>query len=261
MKRIREGEYVVLFLRPNKKYLVRVKRGEVFHTHEGFIEHEKIIGLKYGDYVESSLGVRFYVFKPNLMDYLSKIKRRTQILYPKDIGLIILYAGVGPGSIIVEAGTGSGALTGILAYLVRPKGKVYSYELRSDLIEHAMRNLEILGVKDYVVIKNKDITKGIDEEGVDAVILDMATPWLVIPHARKALKGGGVFLSFSPTIEQAIRTVRELSKGGFIEIEMFESIIRKWRMVELGFRPETFMVGHTGFIVYARRCVELEEEN
>ncbi len=261
MDRIREGDYVVLFLRPDKKYLIKVSKGKVLHTHEGYIEHDKIIGLRNGDYVESSLGRRFYVFRPNLRDYISKIRRRTQILYPKDIGLIILYAGIGPGSIVVEAGTGSGALAGILAYLVRPHGRVYSYEVRADLIEDALRNIEILGVRDYITIKNKDITRGIDEKEVDAVILDMATPWTVVPHAREALKGGGAFISFSPTIEQAIKTARELEKEGFVEVEIVETLLRRWRLGNLGSRPETFIVGHTGFLVFARRCIEPEEEN
>jgi len=253
---IKEGDYVVLYIEAGKKHLVKVTRGREFHTHRGYIKLSDLIGKKYGDYVISNVGSKFYLLKPTPEDYVMKVERVTQIIYPKDIGLIILRSGVGPGSIVVEAGTGSGALTGALAYYVRPHGRVYSYEIRKEFLERARRNLEKLGLINYVVLKHKDITKGIDERYVDAVILDLATPWLVVGHAHEALKGGGAFVSFSPTIDQVIRTVEELRKYPFVDITVSEIFLRNYKVKRGETRPETFMVGHTGYVVFARKVNE-----
>ncbi len=130
---------------------------------------------------------------------------------------------------------------------------VYSYDINENSLKVAAKNLEILRVSDYVVLKNSDITQGIEETEVDAVILDMPVPWLIVPHAKKALRGGGVFVSFSPTIEQVIRTVTKLREHKFHDIEVVETLLRRWRIGKGASRPETFTVGHTGFIVFARK--------
>ena len=253
---IREGDNVLLYLDNKRKYLVKIEKGKILHTHKGFIKLEDLIGCVFGSKIESSLGFPFYALNPTVRDYISKISRPTQIIYPKDMGLILILSGVGPGSRVVEAGTGSGALTGFLAFHVRPDGCVYSYEIREEFIEKAKRNLERMMLLDYVEIKNADITKGIDEKNVDAVILDMASPWLVVPHAYEALKGGGSFVSFSPTIEQVIKTVETLKEHNFVYIETFECLIRRIRVERGKTRPETRMIGHTGYITSARKVME-----
>ncbi len=250
---IKEGDYVLLYLNKRRTYLVKVKSNTTLHTHKGYIRLENLIGRKFGDEIESHLGVKFVILKPTLRDFIMKFKRKTQIIYPKDIALIIMYTGIGPGSKVVEAGTGTGALTSALAYYVRPNGKVFSYEIRSDVLEVAKKNLEKTGLINYVEFKLKDVTEGIDERGVDAVILDMATPWKVVPHAYEALADWGVFASYSPTIEQIIKTVEALRNHGFTFIECLESIVRNFKVVPGETRPETLMIGHTGYMVFARK--------
>lgn len=226
-----------------------------FHTHKGFIQLDELIGKEYGTCVTSSMGVEFAALKPILRDYIFKMLRKTQITYPKDIALIIMFSGAGPGSRIVEAGTGTGALTTALAFYVKPEGCVYSYEVRQEFIETASKNLERAGVSEYVELKNKDVTEGIDEQDVDAVILDLATPWLVIPHAHLALKGSGTIVSFSPTIDQVVKTVDALEENAFVAIETVECLMRRMQIVKGKTRPETLMTGHTGYITFARKTL------
>ena len=255
-ERIKEGDDVLLFLDNRRSYLVNVKRDKILHTHRGFIKIEDLIDKEFGIHIKSSMGVDFIALKPSIKDYIFKVSRRTQIIYPKDIALIILFSNIQPGSFVVEAGTGAGALTIALANYVKPLGRVYSYEIRSEFLDIARKNLRRAGVLEYVELKNKDVTQGIDEENVDAVILDMATPWLVVPHAYKALKGSGFFASFSPTIDQVVKTVEDLKDGGFTNIETIECLVRRIRVEKGKTRPETLMTGHTGYMVFARKSLK-----
>lgn len=155
----------------------------------------------------------------------------------------------------MEAGTGTGALTSILAHFVKPTGQIYSYDVRLDHLETARENLSRAGVLEYVNLKNKDITEGIDERGVDAVILDMPTPWLVVKHAHSALKSSGAFVAFIPTIEQVIKTVKTLRENWFVDVETFETLLRGIQVAKDRTRPQTLMTGHTGYIVKARKVL------
>jgi tRNA (adenine57-N1/adenine58-N1)-methyltransferase len=253
---IQEGDSVFLFLDKKRSYLIRIEKERAFHTHKGFIQLGDLIGREYGTRIKSSMGVEFVAFKPTIRDYVFKISRKTQIIYPKDIALIIILGDIQPGSLVVEAGTGAGALTTALAHYVKPSGRVYSYEIREEFTEMARRNLEKAGAAPYVELKNGDITQGIGERGVDAVVLDMATPWLVVSHAYSALKGGGVFVSFSPTIDQIVKTVEALRENSFVDIEAIECIMRRMQAEAGKTRPETLMTGHTGYIVSARKALK-----
>jgi tRNA (adenine57-N1/adenine58-N1)-methyltransferase len=256
-----EGDHVLLYLSQRKTYLVKVEAGKTFHTHKGFIKFDDLIGKEYGSTVLSNLGVQFTVLKPLLRDYIMKAVRRTQITYPKDIALIIMFSGIGPGSQVVEAGTGTGALTIALAHYVKPEGRVYSYEVREEFLETAEKNLKRAGLADYVKLKNKDITIGIDEKELDAVVLDMATPWLVVPHAYNALKPCGTIVSFSPTIDQVVRTVEALKENSFIDVETVECLMRGMQIEKGKTRPQTLMTAHTGYITFARKALKpIEEE-
>jgi len=252
---ISEGDSVLLYLNQNRTYLVRVEKGKSFHTHKGFIQLDELIGKDYGTRIASSMGVEFVALKPALRDHVFKMLRRTQITYPKDVALIVMFSGVGPGSCVVEAGTGTGALTSALAFYVKPAGHIFSYEVRKEFIDTALKNLERARVSEYVDLKNKDVTQGIDEENVDAVVLDMATPWLVVPHAYSALKGSGALVSFSPTIDQVVKTVEALKESGFVDVQTIECIMRRMQTERGKVRPETLMTGHTGYITFARKAI------
>jgi len=252
---IGEGDLVLLLLKQRKTYMVRVEAGKTFHTHKGFIKFDDLVGKEFGSVVKSSLGVGFVAFKPLLRDYVMKSARQTQINYPKDIALIVMFSGMGPGSRVVEAGTGTGAMTMSLAFYVRPDGKVYSYEVREEFSEIARRNLKRANLLEYVELRNKDITAGIEETGVDAVVLDLAVPWLVIPHAYLALKPAGTLVSFSPTIDQVVKTAEALKEKEFADIETVECLMRGMQVERGKTRPQTLMTAHTGYITYARKTV------
>jgi len=251
---ISEGDNVLLFLDNRRSYLVKAEGGRDFHTHKGFIHLGELLGKEYGTRITSNLGVEFVALKPSIRDYVFKMSRRTQIVYPKDIALIVLFGNVQPGSRVVEAGTGTGALTTVLAHYVKPSGRVYSYEIREEFLETAIKNLKRAGVMEYVELKNADITQGIEEIDLDAVILDMATPWLVVPHAYSSLKGSGVLVSFSPTVDQVVKTADALKENGFVGIETVECLVRRIRAERGKTRPETLMTGHTGYITFARKA-------
>lgn len=255
--KIFEGDYVLLYLDQRRTYLVKVEAGKTFHTHKGFIRLDDLIGGEYGSKITSSLGVDFVVLRPLLRDFIFKSTRKTQIIYPKDIALIILFSGIGPGSRVVEAGTGTGALTTALAHYVRPDGKVYSYEIKGEYLEVAKRNLNRAGMLDFVELKNKDVTNGIDEKDLDAVILDMAAPWEAVSHANKSLKPCGTIVSFSPTVDQVVKTVESLKEHGFVDIETVECLLRGLQVERGKVRPHTLMTGHTGYITFARKSASI----
>ena len=255
MNAIAEGEDILLYLDKKRTYMVRVEADRQFHTHKGFVELGDLIGRPFGSPVASSLGVEFHALRPLVSDRILKTDRRTQVLYPKDIGYLLLRLDLGSGSRVVEAGTGSGALTMALANAVRPGGRVYTYEINPRFQKVAAGNIERAGLSDYVELKEGDLKEEIGEEGVDAVVLDMATPWLVVPQAYEALAGGGVFASFSPTIEQVMKTVSAMRELPFVDLETVELIMRNMTVAENKTRPQTLMIGHSGYITTARKAL------
>ena len=256
-QKIAEGDHILLLLSQRKTYLIKVEHGKSFHTHKGYIKFDDLIGKDYGSTVLSSLGFEFIALKPLLRDYIMKSARQTQITYPKDIALMIMFSGIGPGSHVVEAGTGTGALTTALAHYIKPDGKIYSYEIREEFQKTAEKNLRRAGLIDFVELKNKDVTVGIDESDVDSVILDLAVPWLVIPHAHTALKPCGTVVSFSPTIDQVVKTVEAMKENSFVDVETVECLMRGMQVERGKTRPQTLMTGHTGYITFGRKTIRL----
>ncbi len=254
MSEIELGDRVLFWIDARRNYLLNVSL-RLFHTDKGTINVGDAVGKKYGEWIETSKGARVYLLKPTLSDFIMKSERKTQIIYPKDIGIILLHTGVGPGSKVVEVGTGSAALTTALAYYVRPDGRVYTYEIRKEFMEIAKRNLERAGLLQYVEMKLKDASEGIDEREVDVVTLDVPEPEKIIPHAYEALKGSGCLASFSPNIEQVVRTVEALKKHNFVDIRSYECLLRRYRVARGMTRPETRMVAHTGYITLARKVL------
>ena len=258
--KISEGDYVLLCLDLRRTYMVKVEAGKTFHTHKGFIKLDELAGKDFGATIQSSLGIEFTALKPSLTDYIMKSSRKTQITYPKDAALIIMFSGINAGSLVVEAGTGTGALTTALAHYVKPEGKVYSYEIREEFQRTAEKNLRRANLIDFVELKSKDVTTGIDERDVDAVVLDLATPWLVAPHAYEALKASGIIVSFSPTIDQVVKTTEALKEHNFICIETVECLMRGMQVERGKTRPQTLMTGHTGYITHARKAIRPQSE-
>ena len=249
---IEDGSYV-LILAGGKSWLVKVVRGRTFHTHLGYLDLGSLIGLDYGSEVETSSGHRLYVMKPTIFDLVMKLPRKTQIVYPKDMGLIALKLGLGPGMKVLEAGTGSGALTIFLANLVRPDGHVYTYEVRREFIRLAKRNVGKAGLSDYVTFVEGD-ARDADME-VDALVLDVPDPWDFLEMADRCLKGSGGFASVLPTIDQAEKLVSALKEHSFTDVSCYELLARRWE-ARIGMsRPSSRMVGHTAFLVFARKVL------
>ncbi|MDJ0270349.1 MAG: tRNA (adenine-N1)-methyltransferase [Aigarchaeota archaeon] len=254
MSTIREGDQVLIITEKGKRYLVKVSDGKRFHSSEGFIELGELIGREYGSMVVSNTGSRWRVHKPDLTDLIMHFPRLTQIIYQKDLGFIILHAGIGPGSRVLEAGTGSAVLTAVLANYVRPGGLVYSYDVRQDYLENAKRMLERVGLGEYVVLKQRDITSSdVDETGLDAAVLDIPEPWKAIETCWRALRPSGRLVSLSPTVEQVVETVEALKEKGFSDVQCVELLLRNMRVKRGMTRPEFLMRAHTTYIVVARR--------
>jgi len=182
------------------------------------------------------------------------MSRKTQIIYPEDASLILLYSGIGPGSVVIEAGTGSGALTCILGNFVRPTGHVYSYDIREKSLRRARKNVLKAKLQEVVSIQEGNILiSDLEHKNVDSIILDMPQPWEAIEKVKHYLKLSGVLVSFSPTIEQVKKTTFSLRKHGFIDVNSCELIKRTLQVKENATRPEVRMIGHTGYITFGRK--------
>jgi len=253
---IQDGDYVLIYLDARRTYMIKIQAGQTFHTHKGYLKLDNLINKEFGEPIKSSLGVTFTTLKPSLTDYMMKSGRNTQIVYPKDAALIVMFSGIGPGSRVVESGTGTGALTTALAHYVGSTGKVYTYELRNEFQKNAAKNLQRSKLIENVEMKSGDVTMGIDERDLDSVILDLAVPWLVVPHAYEALKPSGSIVSFSPTIDQVVRTTEALRENGFVFIETIECLMRSMQVERGKTRPNTMMTGHTGYITHARKILK-----
>jgi tRNA (adenine57-N1/adenine58-N1)-methyltransferase len=255
MDEVRENDYVLLYLDEKRKYLIKLERNKKLHTHKGFIVLDEIIGKKFGEKIKSNIGEEFVICKPTIRDFILKFARKTQIIYPKDAGYIAFIGGISDGSRVVEIGTGSGALTCSLANLVKPSGHVYSYEIREEFYEIAKKNIEMLNLSEYVTLKLKNALEGIDEKDVDCVVMDIPNPWDAIGVAKQALKGSGILISFSPTINQVEKILRALIENKFIDIHVVELIEREFQADPIKLRPKTTIIGHTGYITWARKSI------
>ncbi|MCM8786446.1 MAG: tRNA (adenine-N1)-methyltransferase [Candidatus Omnitrophica bacterium] len=252
---IKDKDLVFLYKDENRNFLVKVGIGQ-FHTDLGYIELKDIIGKEFGEGITTNLGEVFYILKPYLYEKVMKIKRQTQILYPKDIGLILLNANIFPGAKVIECGSGSGALTTVLANFVRPTGKVYSYEKNINFLENAKKNVERYGLAEYVEFKLKEVIDKFDEKEVDFVMIDIGSPWELISAAYDALKGGARLATICPTFEQLTKTVFALEEKGFTNIESSEVLVRKILVRRGKTRPQQRMPSHTGWIVFASKIIK-----
>lgn len=252
------GDLVQLVGRDHKYRLVKLQAGAQVQTHRGVIQHDDMIGKLWGTLVTSHLGRPFYLLPPSLSDILRDIRRRSQIVFPKDIGYILLKLSVAPGQTVIEAGTGSGAMTVALASAVGPAGHVISYDVRSDMQDVALRNLQPLGLADRVVLKLRDVGSGFEEKGVPSLFLDLPNPYDYLPQVRAALAPGGFFGAILPTTNQVSLLLSALERNQFAFVEVCEISLRYYKPVAERLRPTDRMVAHTGFLIFARPVIEPE---
>lgn len=250
---ISEGDDVLIYLGGDKRWLIRVRGDKKIHTHAGYIEGSNIIGKRFGDSIKSNLGRNFWLLKPTIEDYVLKCERKTQVVYPKDMGLIAAKTGLTSGNIVVEAGTGSGALTMFLANIVKPSGHVYSMEVKEEFLDVARRNLKRSGLLDYVTLTLGDASQGFGISNADVAVLDVGDPWRLVESAWRALKGSGKIVSISPTLNQVEKTYEALLKVGFVDVECVEVLVRGMQVKLGATRPATRMIGHTAYLTFARK--------
>lgn len=246
------GDLAQLVSATNKTFIVRLLPGQELQTHRGVLRFDDLIGLPWGTQVYTHLGSPFSLLQPGLADLLRETRRNTQIMYPKDIGFILVTMGIGPGASVIEAGTGSGAFTTALAWAIGEQGCVFSYEIRPEFQSLARKNLERLGLADRVSFKLRDITEGFEERGVDALFLDLPNAYDFIPQVRQALKPGGYFGSILPTTNQVSRLLAALMHHDFAFIDTCEISLRYFKPVPERLRPVDRMVAHTGYLIFAR---------
>ncbi len=251
-----DGGLALLIDRKGRRYLLHLREDGAFHTHMGFLEHSAIIGRMPGEWFQTNSGHRFLGLKPTLSDYILEMKRATQVIYPKDVGAILMLGDIFPGARVVEGGFGSGALTMALLRTVVPEGSVTSYEIRPGQAGKAMGRIRPLTPAGaHFNVREADIYEGIEEREVDRLVLDLPEPWRVVSHAAESLAPGGIFLSFLPTTLQVHRLTMELQgHGAFQLVETVELMLRPWHVSERSMRPDHRMVAHTGFITTARKC-------
>lgn len=237
--------------------MVQLRPGGTSDLRGGKISHDALLGREDGETVVSTRGERFLVLRPTLAEFVLEMPRGAQVVYPKDLGAILIGADIFPGAQVLEAGTGSGALTMTLIRAVGSGGRVVSYEVRDEFARVAERNIRrFLGAADQLVLRRHDIYTGIlaEDEPLDRIVLDVPEPWRVTGHAVEALPPGGIFFSYVPTVPQVVQTTEALRHtGAFGLIETVEVLMRPWNIDGLSVRPAHRMVAHTGFLTTARR--------
>ena len=260
---LQPGEPVLLIDRKQRRYLLTLKPGATADLRGGKLSHDELIGSEEGRTVATTRGERFLMVRPTLADYVLEMPRGAQIIYPKDLSVILLAADIFPGAAVLEAGTGSGALTMVLLRAVGPTGTVYSYEVREDFARRAAQNIErYLGPQDSLVVRDQDIYEGIVDGPLDRLVLDVPEPWRVVPHAIAALRPGGILLSYLPTVPQTVQLVEAIRRsGGFALIETTETLVRPWNIDGQSVRPSHRMVAHTAFLTTARRIHEYSTDS
>jgi tRNA (adenine57-N1/adenine58-N1)-methyltransferase len=244
------GERALLVDSKARRYLVTLVEGGEFHSHAGISAHDDIIGQQEGITVRSTAGARYTVVRPTLADFVLKMPRGAQVVYPKDLGPLLILADVFPGARVFESGVGSGAVS---MTLLRAGADVVGYELRADFAARARRNVEsFLGGELSYRIEERSAYEGIDESDLDRVVLDLPEPWQVVKHAEVAMRPGGIFVAYVPTVGQVAQLREELAGSSFAMAQTIEVLQRSWHVEGQSVRPDHRMVGHTGFLTSAR---------
>lgn len=247
------GDRVLLLDNKKRRHLITLEAGGGFHTHAGIVQHDDIIGANDGCIVRSSRNARMTAVRPTLSEYILEMPRGAQVIYPKDIGPILMLADIFPGARILESGVGSGALTSALLRAIGPTGHVTGYEIRDDFAARAIANVHgFLGDDVPLDVHVRDVYEGIDERNLDRVVLDLPEPWRVVKHAAEAIRPGGILIAYLPTILQVGRLREEIAASPFGMAETLEVMHRGWHVEGQAIRPDHRMVAHTGFLTVAR---------
>lgn len=249
----REGDLTQLVGLTHKHFIFILKSGGDFQSHRGVLKHDDLIGKPWGSQVFSHTGAPFFLLQPSMADLLNDLPRNTQILYPKDIGFILIQMGISEGQTVMEAGTGSGSMTIALASAIGNDGRVVSYEHKQDTQNLARKNLERVGLASRVDFKLRDINEGFDETDADAFFLDVQNPFDYISQVRNALKPGGFFCTLIPTVNQVEKVLLALRTNGFAFVEVCELMLRYYKTNPSRLRPTDRMVAHTGYLIFARK--------
>ena len=251
-REFRAGEKALLLDRKGRRYLVTLADGGEFHTHAGPIAHDDLIGQREGTTVRSTAGAAYVAVRPTLADFVLKMPRGAQVIYPKDLGQILVMADIFPGARVLEAGVGSGALS---MTLLRAGATVIGYEIRADFAARARANVAAyLGEEaaSRFAVEDRDVYEGIDDGDLDRVVLDLPEPWRVVKHAASALRPGGIVVAYVPSVSQVAQLRESLADSPFGMAETLEVLLRTWHVEGQAIRPDHRMVAHTGFLTAAR---------
>ena len=249
---IGQDSFILVYRDRRRRWLIRPRDTPKLHTHLGILDVSSLVGKDFGVHVTTTLGDELVILRPTIEDLVMKASRKTQVIYPKDLGLIAVKLGVHSGSRIVETGTGSGATTALMSYLVQPGGMVYTYDINPEFQEVAKKNIARLGLGSNVTFKTADSRLGFEEKGLDAGILDVGDPWEVVRSMKEALRPSAPIAVITPTTNQAEKVVAKMKEEGFVSIESLEILLRHLEARVGMTRPSNIMVGHTAYLTFGR---------
>jgi tRNA (adenine57-N1/adenine58-N1)-methyltransferase catalytic subunit len=252
LETIAADSYIIVYRDRRRRWLVRPKDTPKLHTHLGILDVESLVGKSYGVTVVTTMGDALTILRPTIEDLVMKAARKTQVIYPKDLGIMVVKLGIHSGSRVVETGTGSGATTALLAYLVQPGGMVYTYDINPEFQEVARKNVAKLGLSDYVTFQVADSRTGFKETEMDAGVLDIGDPWEAVRAMKESLKPSAPMAAVTPTTNQAERLVAKMKEEGFVAIETIEVLLRHLEARVGMTRPSNIMVGHTAYLTFGR---------
>lgn len=252
MSQIEQDSFILVYRDRRRRWLIKPKDTPKLHTHLGILDVASLVGKEYGITATTTLGDELFILRPTIEDLVMKLDRKTQVIYPKDLGLIVVKLGVHSGSKIIETGTGSGATTALMAYLVQPGGMVYTYDLNEEFQSVARKNIQRLGLTSNVSFKVADSRLGFEERDMDAGILDVGDPWEVVKSMRLALKRSAPMAVITPTTNQAEKLVSKMKEEGFVNVETIEVLLRHLEARVGMTRPSNIMVGHTAYLTFGR---------
>jgi tRNA (adenine57-N1/adenine58-N1)-methyltransferase len=247
-----DGDRVLLIDSKRRRYLVTLRAGQQFHSHSGYVEHDALIGTAEGTTVRSTKGSTYLALRPTLADFVLKMPRGAQVIYPKDLGPILMLADIFPGARVLESGVGSGALS---MTLLRAGAEVTGYELREDFAERATGNVHAFlgdGIASRYTVEVRNVYDGIELTELDRIVLDLPEPWQVVKHAEGALRTGGILVAYTPSVAQVMQLRDVLDHSAFDLAETIEVLHRSWHVEGQAVRPDHRMVAHTGFLTHAR---------